>query len=121
MLEHVLYGALAGAVYALLGYLRNRLSLQFPLTDVYLAKITAKTGRSSKDIRNAVELIVDELYNATVRQKYFNPRLFALTVFLGALVGVVAGLTGLSFSAAAQIIFDLGVLTIVKRLAALWS
>ncbi|MEM4342184.1 MAG: hypothetical protein QXF97_06495 [Candidatus Caldarchaeum sp.] len=121
MLEHVLYGALAGGLYALLGYLRNRLSLQLPMADVYLEKIAAKTGRSSQDVRNAVELVVDELYDEAAEQKYFNPRLFIMTVFFGALVGGVAGLTGLSFSSAAQIVFDLGLLTMVRRLAALWS
>jgi len=104
MLTSVLLGVAAGIIYALAGYAKNRAEVE---------RVAEKVaGRQWRDVS------AEELLALFSLPPDFSLKLFLETVVQGAVIGLVAGVIGIQLDLAANLLMNVGVLTLVRKVVA---
>jgi len=105
MLTSVLLGVAAGIIYSLAGYAKNRAEVE---------RVAEKiAGRRWRDVS------AEELLALFSLQPDFSLKLFLQTLVQGAVIGFVAGALGIQLDLAANLLMNVGVLTLVRKAMAL--
>jgi len=117
----VALGILAGVVYSLVGWLRNKMNYDKDLPDEEeIAEAIVHLKEDREKARLMAEAIVTTLLERAWELKgSFNKREFAITVAQGLVIGLLMGGLGMPVDIAVAFAAQIGLLTLVRKLVGL--
>ena len=111
-------GILAGVVYSLMGWLRNRINFDRDVPDEKtLAEIIMDLREREDEAKEIAEILAVELAtNVWEIKGRFNKREFLITVAQGLVIGLFMGGLGLPLDVSISLATQLGLLTLVRKI-----
>ena len=111
-------GILAGIIYSLTGWLRNRINFDRDVPDEKtLAEIIMDLREREDEAKEIAEILAVELAtNVWEIKGCFNKREFLITVAQGLVIGLFMGGLGLPLDVSISLATQLGLLTLVRKI-----
>lgn len=116
---HVILGLVSGAVYSILGYLKNTVR-EFELDPKEIAEKILNEKRELDKIEEVISLVSLVLWSRVYGEKlYFNWREFSKTVIHGLAVGFLMGILDLPLDSSISLISQIGLITTTRKATAI--
>lgn len=116
---HVILGLVSGAVYSILGYLKNTVR-EFELDPKEIAEKILNEKRELDKIEKVISLVSLVLWSRVYGEKlYFNWREFSKTVIHGLAVGFLMGILDLPLDSSISLISQIGLITTTRKATAI--
>ena len=112
----VCLGILAGIVYSLMGWLRNRVQWDKDIPEGEIAKAILKVKDDPREASEVFEIIMSLLRKVNEVKACFNKREFLITVAQGLVIGLFMGGLGLPLDVSISLATQLGLLTLVRKI-----